>query len=135
MTTEAEPVHLNLFVDAGRDTGAEELDRLTRQLLSEMQAIDVESVDLVGQVSTPAGAKVVDPVTLGALAIVVLPAVLPKLIEFLQALVIRKEDSVVKIKLQRGDRSIEIERPVKSMSRSELKSEVEMLTDLLLKKK
>lgn len=127
----AKSVNLILNISSGTDVDASELDLLTRHLRSEIQELDVESVDLLKDKTTPAGAKAVDPVTLGALAVVVLPAVVPKLVEFLQSWTMRKENRTVKIKTQIGDRSLEIEYSPKSMSQAELMNVVDTLTGKL----
>jgi hypothetical protein len=124
----AKSVHLILNISAGADADASELDLLTRHLRSEIQELDVESVDLLRDKPAPTGAKAVDPVTLGALAVAVLPAVVPKLVEFLQSWTLRKENRTVKIKTQIGDQSLEIEYSPKLMSQTELMTVVDTLT-------
>ncbi len=108
MPSDAKPVHLTLQLDAGADAGAEELDRLTRQLLGEIREVEVESAKLVTSGAAPTGAKG-DPVTLGALAVLVLPSVLPKLIEVLQAWMMRGQGRTVKFKGRVAVGEIEIE--------------------------
>jgi len=128
MNAKSKSVHLILNISAGADADASELDLLTRHLRSEIQELDVESVDLLRDKTAPAGAKAVDPVTLGALAVVVLPAVVPKLVEFMQSWTMRKENRTVKIKTQIGDQSLEIEYSPKLMSQTELMTVVDTLT-------
>lgn len=102
---------VTLIVDAGRDALAEDVDALTRRLRTEIQELGVETVSLKTTETTPAGTKSVEAVTLGALAVTVLPQVLPRLIEFLQAWSLRSKDRTVKIKASVGDRSVDIEYP------------------------
>ena len=128
MNAKSKSVHLILNISAGADADASELDLLTRHLRSEIQELDVESVDLLRDKTAPAGAKAVDPVTLGALAVAVLPAVVPKLVEFMQSWTMRKENRTVKIKTQIGDQSLEIEYSPKLMSQTELMTVVDTLT-------
>ncbi|MBM3239488.1 hypothetical protein FJZ31_24610 [Candidatus Poribacteria bacterium] len=123
-------VKMNLHLDVGENADEEELDRLTRQLRDEMRELEVEAVELVSEKTTPEGAMG-DAVTLGALAVVVLPVVIPKLIDFLQAWLMRGENRTVKIKTQVGDRSLEVEYSPKTMSPSKLKKLVDMLTGAL----
>ena len=54
----------------------EELDRITRQLLSELRELDVESVELAKNDSVLSGTKSVDPVMLDNIAIALVPAFL-----------------------------------------------------------
>ena len=125
MPTEAKSANLTLHIEVGEDTDEEELDRLTRLLLDEIQEIDVESVELVGDEAVPEGAKSVEVVTLGALAVSVLPAVVPVLVNYLQAWSRRGEGRTVKIKTQKGDQALEVEYDPKTMSSAELKMLVE----------
>lgn len=132
--SEPKAASLILHIQAGKGTDAEELDCLTRQLLAEIQELEVESVELVKDKAIPSGAKSVEAVTLGALAVSVLPTVIPKLIDFLQAWVMRRERRMVKIKTQTGDRSLEVEYSPTTMSPDELKSLVDMLTGAVTEK-
>ena len=125
MPTEAKSANLILHIEVGEDTDEEELDRLTRLLLDEIQEIDVESVELVGDEAVPEGAKTAEVVTLGALAVSVLPAVVPVLVNYLQAWSRRGEGRTVKIKTQKGDQALEVAYDPKTMSPAELKMLVE----------
>jgi hypothetical protein len=131
MTPDAVPVHLTLQLNAGEDDDAEALDRLTRQLLSEIQELDVESVELLREGRVPEGVKSAELVTIGSLAVVIVPVVAPKLIELLQSWTMRGENRIVKIKAQVEDRSIELEYSPTSMSADELKLLVNTLTEAL----
>ena len=79
------------------DATEDELDRLTRQLLKEVRDTDVESAELAKGGPAPAGSKG-DPITMGAIAIEVLPAVLPSVIALVQAWVMRGPGRMVKFK-------------------------------------
>lgn len=87
----------------------EQLDHLTRQLLNEVRDLEIESAELVKSGAAPKGTKAIDPTTLGAIALVALPAVLPKLIDFLQSWVMRQHGRTIKFKGKIGDRDIEYE--------------------------
>jgi hypothetical protein len=128
MDTNAQPIALTLNVTAGPDVTTEESDELYRQLHAEIREIEVEAVERLSDGEAPAGAKGLDPVTFGALAVAVLPAVVPKLVEFLQSWVMRGENRMVKIKAQAEGRSVEVEYSPKSLSQAELKSLVDALT-------
>jgi hypothetical protein len=91
------------------DASEEELDALTRQLLSELRDLDVESAELGQAGAAPEGTKAVDPITIGALAIAVLPNFLPKLIKFFQAWALRGQGRTVKFKGQVAGQAIEFE--------------------------
>ena len=123
-------VTLMLHIDAQADVDAEKLSQLTGYLRSELEDMDIESVTDVRNQAAPPGAKVVDPLTAGALIVAVLPAVLPKVMEFIQAWTLRGEGHTVKIKAQRGDRSVEVEYPMR-MAPDEAKKHIDMVMDTL----
>src|SRR2546425_4583661 len=106
-------VTLMLHIDAEADVDADKLSQLTGYLRSELEDMDIESVTDVRNQAVPSGAKVVDPLTAGALVVAVLPAVLPKVMEFIQAWTLRGQGHTVKIKAQCGDRSVEVEYPMR----------------------
>jgi len=101
-------VNITLHIDAGPEALPDDVDTMTRRLREELNDLDLESVALV-RGDAPAGTKSGDAVTLGALAITLLPSLLPKLIEFIQAWSLRGQNRTVKIKANVGDRSIELE--------------------------
>ncbi|HUH98666.1 MAG TPA: hypothetical protein VLZ89_14980 [Anaerolineales bacterium] len=78
-----EPIQLDLEITIP-DATEEELDALTRQLLLELRQTDVEAAELRKGGTAPAGSKG-DPVTIGSIALVVLPAVLPKILDLIQS--------------------------------------------------
>lgn len=133
----SDPKHINvtLQISLGEDAYADEIDQLTRSLRDEIEDLGVESVTLVKDDTKPQGTKAADAFTLGALAVAVLPAVIPKLVGFLQSWSMRGENRVVKIKTQVGDRSLEVEYSPKSMSSDELKHLVDRLTGTVEKDK
>lgn len=68
-----EPFHFRLQLEGDQSATREELDLATRGLRSELLDLQIESVDLVASPDVPAGAKSADAITLGTLAITVLP--------------------------------------------------------------
>jgi len=120
-----------MYLGVGGDADANEIDQITRQLRTEINELEVESVDLVRDGVLPGGAKSADPVTLGALAMVVLPAVIPKLIELLQSWSMRGENRMIKLKAQSGDRIIEVEYSPTTMSTVELERLLGTVTEAL----
>ena len=121
---------VTLFVDAGRDALAEEVDTLTRRLRTEIEEIGVEAVTLRTTDQVPSGTKSMEAVTIGALAVTILPQVLPRLIEFLQAWSLRSKDRTVKIKASVGDRSVDIEYP-EGASEEAVQELIQKMTDTL----
>ena len=91
-----ELTQLNIEISAS-DATEEDIDWMTRQLLSELRELDVESAELTKGNSAPAGTKG-DPFTIGSIAIQVLPAVLPSIIGLVQAWASRGQGRIVKFK-------------------------------------
>jgi hypothetical protein len=92
----SDPVQLNIEVSAS-DATEEEIDRMTRQLLSEMRELDVESARLARGGPAPVGSKG-DAITMGTIVLDVLPAVLPSVLSLVQAWVSRGQGRYVKFK-------------------------------------
>ena len=89
-------IQLNIEVSAG-DATEDEIDRMTRHLLHEMRELDVESAQLAKGGPAPVGSKG-DALTMGAIVLQVLPAVLPSVLGLLQAWVSRGQGRTVKFK-------------------------------------
>lgn len=105
---QTDQVELTVEVNA-TDSTTEYLDQITRQLFLEIRQMDVESVDLVKSGPAPHGAKSVDPITTGAIAIAVLPTFLPKIVEAVQAWALRGSNRTVKFKGKIKGQVIEFE--------------------------
>ena len=99
------------------DADPEELDALTRQLLDELNQQDVDSVDLNRLGAAPEGTKSADAIALGSLAVAVLPALLPKIVEFCQAWALRGQGRTVKFKGKVGGQDIEFEGKAEDLQR------------------
>jgi len=99
------------------DSDPEELDGLARQLVDELSEQPVESVDLARSGPAPSGTKSADAITLGAVAVAVLPSVLPKLVEFIQAWALRGQGRTVKFKGKVGGQDIEFEGKAEDLQR------------------
>ncbi len=95
MTTE-NPIELEIEVLA-TDATEEDLDKMTRNLLSELRGTDVESANLVSIGTAPEGSKG-DPITIGTLAITAFPIVLPTVIEIIKSWTARGQGRTVKFK-------------------------------------
>jgi len=76
----------------------EDIDLMARQLLFELKETEVESAELVGGGIAPCGTKSADPVIVGNIIVAVLPAVLPKVLDFIQAWATRGQGRIVKFK-------------------------------------
>jgi hypothetical protein len=99
---------LKLEISAS-DATVEDIDQMIRQLLSELRELDVESAELAKGEPAPTGTKAIDPVTLGSIAIAVLPTALPKVIDAIRAWALRGSNRTVKFKGRVGGQAIEFE--------------------------
>ena len=79
------------------EASEEELDKMTRNLLSELQETDIESANLVSIGTAPEGSKG-DPLTIGTLAMSALPLVLPGVIDMIKDWANRGKGRTVKFK-------------------------------------
>ena len=122
---------LYLSLSAG-EADPERLEELTRLMIGELRELGVDSAErpaysraeglIEGEPQT--GAKG-DPLTIGAILLVALPALLPNLVAFLQSWSLRGENRKVRIKTPAG---VEIEfSPEKRLSQAELLALVEAL--------
>jgi hypothetical protein len=79
------------------EASEEELDGITRNLLSELRDTDVQSANLVSIGAAPEGSKG-DPITIGTLAMTALPMVLPGVIDMIKDWAARGRGRTVKFK-------------------------------------
>ena len=99
---------LNIEISAS-DATEEDIDLMTRQLLSELRETDVESAELAKGVVAPHGTKSGDAITVGSIVISTLPTVLPVIVGLVQAWAARGQGRLVKFKGQIGAGMIEFE--------------------------
>lgn len=92
----SDSLQINIEVSTD-DSSEEEIDRLTRHLLLELRELDVESAKLAKGGPAPAGSKG-DTITMGAIVLEVLPAVLPSVLGLLQSWMSRGRGRHVKFK-------------------------------------
>ena len=93
---ETNKVEFHIEVSA-HDASIEDIDWMTRQLLSELRELDIESAELTKGDSAPAGTKG-DPITVGSIMISSLPTVLPAVVALVQAWASRGQGRTVKFK-------------------------------------
>ena len=106
------PIELVLQIDPGPDSDPGELDDLARQLLGELRELSaVEDARLAAGGPAPAGAKSADVVTAGAIIVAVLPPLVSKLIDFIQAWSLRGQSRTVKFKGVIDGHTVEFEGP------------------------
>src|SRR5215208_5593367 len=102
--SETKQVEFYVEVNA-TDATDDELDRLTRQLLSDLRETNVDSAELTNSGNSPSGTKAAGEVTIGSFLISALPEALPAVITAVQSWTARGQGRTVKFK----GRGIEIE--------------------------
>jgi hypothetical protein len=105
---DSELAELNIEISAS-DVTEEDIDRMTRQLLSELRETDVESARLAHTGQIPIGAKSGEAISVGSIMISALPSVLPAIVGLVQAWAARGQGRTVKFKGQIGGGMIEFE--------------------------
>ena len=92
----SEPIQFSIEVSES-NAAIEDIDEMTRQLLSELRETRVESAELTKGGSAPKGSKG-DLMTIGSIAVAVLPAFLPNVVSFVQDWVERGQGRTVKFR-------------------------------------
>jgi len=104
-------VNVALLLEGDPDLDSEQKDELTRRLRKEILQFDVDSVDLAKGAGDVTGAKVADPVTLGAIIVAlsasggVLPTLLATVRDWL-----RNSSKAHKVSITIGDDTIELDK-------------------------
>lgn len=103
-------LQINLAIYSPESTD-EEIDIWTRQLLLKLRELDVEFAGLTFLDNVIEGEKGVgiDPMFAEAIALVVLPTMLPKILEFLQAWSLQSKGRTIKFKGKMSGQNIEFE--------------------------
>jgi hypothetical protein len=96
MIDSSKPIQFNIEI-SDRYAADEDIDEMTRQLLSELKDTDVESAELTKGGIAPEGSKG-DAIVLGSIAVAVLPSVLPNVIALVQGWATRGQGRTVKFK-------------------------------------
>lgn len=129
-----EIITLTLLIDLGEGISLDLLFNTTQDLRSEIREVGVQSVELERSNTVPTGAMSPDAFTWGALAIAVLPTVVPALIDFFKGWKLRHAGSTITIKHQVGEQIVEATLP-SSMSEEQLSKYLDVLKQQLLKDK
>jgi TIR domain-containing protein len=114
--TQPDLTQLNIEIIA-RDATEEDIDLMTRQLLSELRETDVESAKLTNRGEVPLGTKSGDAITVGSIMISALPTVLPAVVGLVQAWAARGQGRAVKFKGQLGGGMVEFEGSAEELQR------------------
>ena len=99
-----------LFIELSLEGGdISELDELTRQLRTEVEELNVDSVEQVSAGAAPKGTKAADFTAIGQMAVTLAPTIVPPLFELLKSWVERKPSTPVKVKVRVGRKMTQIE--------------------------
>lgn len=98
---------MHLVLTGSRDSDQEELDELTLQLRERLLELDVDGVELNRSGDVPAGAKPVDAIAVGALAVTAAPFVLRSVLDLVRTWIENRPVRTVAITL--GEDSLELE--------------------------
>lgn len=79
----------------------------TETIFRDIRTMPVESASLVKDSTVPAG-TMGEPLTLAAIAIILLPSVLPTLIEYLKILEERRNRKIIELEISKGDKKIKV---------------------------
>ena len=125
------PARFVLQVESDETDSEENRDAMARQLLQEIrdELQNVSAADLVTAESASVGAKNAEVVTIGALAVTLLPTLLPQLVEFVKAWTLRGHGRTVKVKLEPQNSGVEVEFDPSSMSPNDVAQLVRDLSD------
>lgn len=99
-----------LFIELSLEGGdSAELDELTHQLRTEVEELNVDSVEQISAGSAPAGTKAADFTAIGQMAVTLAPTIVPPLFELLKSWVERKPSTPVRVKVRVGRKTAQIE--------------------------
>ncbi|MBT3153737.1 hypothetical protein HTV45_23190 [Streptomyces sp. CHD11] len=98
---------MQLVLAGGQDSDQEELDELALQLRERLLELDVDGVELSRSGDIPAGAKPVDAITVGALAVTAAPFVLRSVLDLVRTWIETRPVRTVSITL--GDDTLDVE--------------------------
>ena len=132
MSSQQDPVRLTIHLETREAVDQEELYRLRQLLKQNLEEFPLELVPSQGDEAPQieVGAKGVDPSLWGPIVVVMLPLVLPKLIEFLHDWTLRDQNRVIRFKADLKNRSVEGEYPY-GMTPDEAKKHLEMIMGIL----
>jgi len=102
-----------------------ELDELTRQLRTEINEINIDSVEQVSAGAAPEGTKAADFAAIGQMAVTLAPAIVSPLFDLLKSWVERKPSTPVKGKV--GKKTTQIEYDPTSTSAKDLEALVKAM--------
>ena len=117
-----------LLIELSLDNGdSAELDKLTRQLRTEIEELNIDSVEQVSAGAAPEGTKALDYSAIGQMAVTLAPVIVPPLFDLLKSWVDRKPSTPVKVKVRVGTKTAQIEYDPTKMSAKDLEALIKAL--------
>jgi hypothetical protein len=117
-----------LLIELSLDHGdPSELDELTRQLRTEINELNIDSVEQVSAGAAPEGTKAADFAAIGQMAVTLAPAIVSPLFDLLKSWVERKPSTPVKVKVKVGKKTTQIEYDLTSTSAKDLEALVKAM--------
>ena len=110
-----------------------ELDELTRQLRTEVEELNIDSVEQISSGVAPEGTKAADFAAIGEMAVTLAPAIIPPLFDLLKSWVVRKPSTPVTVKVRVGKRIAQIEYDPTQTSAKDLEALIKSLNKSLKK--
>ena len=127
-------LELQIQLKTGSDLDPDDVDHIARQLCQELE--EVSDVTEIRQVTATdaqvQGAKGGEVLALGAIAAAVLPQAVPALVAYLKEWLLRPGSQPVRIKMQLGEQSVEVEFDPKTTSAEEIKELAAELQSLVI---
>jgi hypothetical protein len=122
--TESAELMVSLSLEESDPT---ELDDLTRELKSEIEQLNVDSIGYGSAGKAPEGTKAADWAAIGQLSITLAPTVIPILFEVLRSWAERKSSTRIKINIKVGQKNAQIEYNPTKTSAEEIESLIKKL--------
>ena len=101
MSEQDDRIAIVLKVDLGSDASVDKLDLTTRELRAELKS-KVDSVDFIEK-DAPVGARSGDAISVGALALAVIPSVVREIIRLIHNWCLRAERRKVEFEIKHSD--------------------------------
>lgn len=130
--SDEQPIHLVLRID-NNSISEHRLNEMAINLRGELKKLHPVSVELEREAKVPENVMSVGAITAGAIAIAVLPTMMPAIIQYLRDWRLRNANRMITIKRKTGDEEIEVSFP-EDMSSERLKELISSVSAVVLDK-
>lgn len=111
---------MQLTLKLSGDLDPDQIDMISRSLVSELRQLDVVSAALEPEQPQSEDRKSAGSVTLGVILLAVIPAATPGVIAFLQNWALRKKNRVLKISRRSGNKELSLEFDVANITKKQV---------------